>query len=99
MSDYCLQLFVSVDGKTLITHNMSSTLLSLVLAMLVIPPSSSTMVPLCQFTVETFVAILSTDESMRQQVSSLVPSGQAPADLYLDLVHSLVTTRFNPFFC
>ena len=54
------------------THKMASPLMTAGLLMVMLTPSSS--VPLCQFTVESFVSSLSSEESLHQQVISLLAS-------------------------
>ena len=58
------------------THKMASPLMTAGLLMVMMTPSSSSSssVPLCQFTVESFVSSLSSDESLHQQVISLLAS-------------------------
>ena len=56
------------------THKMASPLMTAGLLMVMLTPSSSSSVPLCQFTVESFVSSLSSEESLHQQVISLLAS-------------------------
>ena len=61
---------------------------------LLISPSLPTSVPLCQFTVESFVSLLSTDESIREQVR-LIASNLSRLDRSSKISVSILCTPYN----